>query len=419
MIVSVREFPSEPLPGDHDVDSLNSALPYHVEYLVDTSSSKGRLIATPPTTSQAAAAVFTVTSRIDLLGSRVSKVFVELFLPLGYPHSVDPSYLPYQLYDGLQGLCSYWRGVVAMRAVLEATGVGDALATASSAAVQWALRDGMGMMGGLVFSYVASSCFDTHVKEFRLFADVINDVALTLDMLASYAGPNGRLYILSLSTIGKTMCGISAGATKGRITQHFSRHGNMADLTAKESTQETLVSLLGMIGGVWMANLLQHLSYSVTWILFGILTLVHVWANYKAVKLLKLTTLNPERTRECMKGVVDVLLHERGDPELVDALTRIPEPEEVDESLARSTINLLFPAQLVNPPAIHVEHFSFADLFCNEKYIIGTARDGKLVIYLSLGATSEDELMAHIHGIIVQAMLKTTKGAVNRDLMKR
>lgn len=44
-------------------------------------------------------------------------------------------YLEYQIYDSLQGLCSYLRGVVSTSAVLAAAGVGDAEATAMSAAM--------------------------------------------------------------------------------------------------------------------------------------------------------------------------------------------------------------------------------------------------------------------------------------------
>ena len=39
----------------------------------------------------------------DIFRSPV-KVLRKLFLPLGYPHSVGSTYLPYQMYDGLQGL---------------------------------------------------------------------------------------------------------------------------------------------------------------------------------------------------------------------------------------------------------------------------------------------------------------------------
>mmetsp|Transcript_30668 Transcript_30668/g.67366 ORF Transcript_30668/g.67366 Transcript_30668/m.67366 type:complete len:284 (+) Transcript_30668:81-932(+) len=188
------------------------------------------------------------------------RIFVNLFLPIGYPHSTGEGYLAYQVYDSLQGICSYLRGVVSTSAVLMAAGVGDAEATAMSAAVAWAMRDGLGMIGGLLFSYLASSQFDQCVKEYRLFADIINDVGLTLDMLAPYAGRSRVLYVTSLATVCKTMCGMAAGATKGSITHHFAIRGNMADLNAKESTQETLVSLLGMIMGIGLARYLHSLE---------------------------------------------------------------------------------------------------------------------------------------------------------------
>lgn len=46
----------------------------------------------------------------------------DLFLPLGYPQSVRPEYMSYQMYDSLQGLCSYLRGVVSTSALLTAAG---------------------------------------------------------------------------------------------------------------------------------------------------------------------------------------------------------------------------------------------------------------------------------------------------------
>jgi hypothetical protein len=39
---------------------------------------------------------------------------------------------------------------------------------------------------------------------------------------------------------------LPAGATKGVITLHFALTNNVADLAAKEGTQETLVTLLGL-----------------------------------------------------------------------------------------------------------------------------------------------------------------------------
>ena len=71
---------------------------------------------------------------IDTINS-LKKLSQDLFLPIDYPSSVADGYIEYQFYDSLQGLCSYLRGVVSTSAVLSATGVGDAEATAMSAAM--------------------------------------------------------------------------------------------------------------------------------------------------------------------------------------------------------------------------------------------------------------------------------------------
>jgi hypothetical protein len=47
------------------------------------------------------------------------------FLPVGYPTSVRPEYMTYQIYDSLQALCSYLRGVLCVHAVLVGAGVGQ------------------------------------------------------------------------------------------------------------------------------------------------------------------------------------------------------------------------------------------------------------------------------------------------------
>jgi hypothetical protein len=62
-------------------------------------------------------------------------ILSELFLPRDYPHSVHSGYLEYQLYDSIQGLCSYVRGTLSTSAILTIAGVGDAQATSWGAAM--------------------------------------------------------------------------------------------------------------------------------------------------------------------------------------------------------------------------------------------------------------------------------------------
>jgi hypothetical protein len=316
----------------------------------------------------------------------------DLFLPLGYPDTVPDTYLSYQLYDSLQGLCSYLRGVWCAAAVLEAAGVGDATASAWAVAITWMTKDGYAIIGGLLYSYSAAHLFDGHVKEFRLLADVMNDIGLTLDMAAPHIPKHHLPYWAGTAVLCKTICGISAGATKGSITQHFAIAGNMADLNAKEATQETLMSLLGMILGVTAANLLVGHDDDnnndpdrriTSWTIFIVLTIVHVWANWKGVMLLRLRTLNRARADLvfaewlCQSATIDGDIRQEynsgssqkkknGDDdkdkkpkpphgsnheekatvstvELPPAIIRLPTPDDVHESLWASFRHILFP----------------------------------------------------------------------------
>lgn len=374
------------------------------------------------------------------------RVLIDLFLPVGYPQSVRPEYMSYQIFDSLQGLCSYLRGVVSTGALLTAAGVGNAEATAMSAAMTWAMRDGLGMVGGLLFSYSTSSLFDSYVKEFRLFADIINDVGLTLDMVAPHAGPDRVLYVTSMGTICKVMCGIAAGATKGSITQHFCLRGNMADLNAKEGTQETLVSLIGMLLGIALARYLHGMEQRdesftavVSWTIFVFLTIVHVWANYVGVKVLRLRTLNRERAAEALSGVIDQLAVKSLDrcsgssPTLEDSMNSIPTPEEVSESLWSSTRTLLFTGRVrlgVRATKI-LDKLSpdevislLMEEFAADHYFLSIIGKRTISVALRVGATDHDELQAFVHAMTIQkcvelGALKKDSNAIRDQLIKR
>lgn len=267
-------------------------------------------------------------------------------------------------------------------------------------------------------------CSYSDLQEFRLFADVINDVALTLDMLAPAAG-DYSMWVLSLSTLCKTMCGMSAGATKGRITQHFAReNGNMADLTAKESTQETLVSLMGMIGGVLVARMLEDAHTLVTWCIFLVLTALHVWANYKGVMLLRLATLNPERTQVLLKDTVQAISSsyiseirrlsdaqpmkdastESISPRLPSTMENLLSPDQISESFLSSMSTLLYPTLLVARP-LDPSRLDCLDVFQQEKYVLAHGGGRFVYIWLCVGATKSDELQSYVHAMVMQALL--------------
>ena len=103
----------------------------------------------------------------------------------------------------------------------------------------------------------------------------------------------GRVCTLCVSNACRAVCGVSGGSSKAILSSHFAKAGNIGELNAKDSSQETVVSLIGMwIGGLIVSNVHGTIE---TWCCLIPLLALHLWANWKAVKSVRLTSLNNNR----------------------------------------------------------------------------------------------------------------------------
>ncbi|CAK9165969.1 unnamed protein product [Ilex paraguariensis] len=112
--------------------------------------------------------------------NQVSRRILEAFVPEGFPSSVTPDYIPFQIWDLLQGLSTYVRTMLSTQALLSAIGVGEKSATVIGATFQWFLRDLTGMLGGVLFTFYQGSNLDSNAKMWRLVADLMNDLDLAI-----------------------------------------------------------------------------------------------------------------------------------------------------------------------------------------------------------------------------------------------
>lgn len=133
---------------------------------------------------------------------------------------------------------------------------------------------------------------DGDCKKWRLFADIVNDTAMFFELLVPFA-TDFSLHVLCITTAMKAIVGVAGNATRASITQHQAIKGNMADVSAKDGSQETCVNLLASIVGVFMLALFNEGPQE--WYIFFLLTAVHLIANYLAVKSLIFTHLNNVR----------------------------------------------------------------------------------------------------------------------------
>ncbi|TRZ06544.1 hypothetical protein HGM15179_020563, partial [Zosterops borbonicus] len=226
---------------------------------------------------------------------RLRRAAARVLLPQGFPDSVSPDYGPYQCWDSLQALCSSLAGSLSTRAVLEAVGVGDGAATVSGAALTWLLRDGVGIVTRIVFVWLQGSHLDCEAKQWRFAADLLNDVALVMEILAPHWLSLGPA-LLVMAAAARCVVGVAGGATRAALAVHQARRDNVADVAAKDSSQETLVNGAGLLLSLLLLPLLDGRP-RLTWAVLLLLLAAHLGSNLAALSCLTLTSLNRPRLR--------------------------------------------------------------------------------------------------------------------------
>uniref|UniRef100_A0A2P2LIL8 Uncharacterized protein MANES_01G027700 n=1 Tax=Rhizophora mucronata TaxID=61149 RepID=A0A2P2LIL8_RHIMU len=189
---------------------------------------------------------------------------------------------------------SCYFALISFKALLSAIGVGEKSATVIGATFQWFLRDLTGMLGGILFTLYQGSNLDANAKMWRLVADLMNDLGMLMD-LVSPLFPASFVFVVCFGSLSRSFTGVAGGATRAALTQHFALQNNAADISAKEGSQETMATMIGMAVGMLLARLTMGHPFAI-WFSFLSLTFFHMYANYRAVCCLALTSLNTERS---------------------------------------------------------------------------------------------------------------------------
>lgn len=379
--------------------SLSSTQQVMVEEWTGSSSSKLSMTATissSPSISR---------RRFDSRFKSARRHMLSAFVPEGFPGSVTTDYAPFQLWDSLQGLSTYIRTMLSTQALLSAIGVGEKSATVIGATFQWFLRDFTGMLGGILFTFYQGSNLDSNAKMWRLVADLMNDLGMLMDLISPLF-PSAFVFIVCLGSLSRSFTGVASGATRAALTQHFALQDNAADISAKEGSQETVATMAGMAIGMLLARVTMGHSLAI-WFSFLLLTIFHMYANYRAVRCLSLNTLNGERSSILLQNFMET--------------GKVLSPQKV------STEEHILPLWL-NPwssqnfrhlyKRIHlgvkVSSLSDADMmelfhcagtyYKKAKYLL-LQRKGTITIVMHKDSTQADVLQSYVHALVMANLL--------------
>ncbi|XP_040452218.1 RUS family member 1 isoform X3 [Falco naumanni] len=370
--------------------------------------------------------------------SGLRRAAARVLLPQGYPESVSPDYLQYQCWDALQALCSTLTGALATRAVLQAVGVGDSAATVTGATLTWVLRDGVGMVTRIAFAWLQGTRLDCEAKQWRLAADVLNDVALVLELLAPAWPPTGPA-LLTLAAAVKVplpqcIVGVAGGATRAALAVHQARRDNMADVAAKDSSQETLVNGAGLLLALLLLPLLEGRPW-LTGLVVTLLLVTHLGANVGAVGALRLPTLNRPRLRLALGGALRGVA--RGDGALAHhpiwedgGVINVPSPEDVNprEPLLpgfSTRLNLHLGAPLHRLVKSEAEFKKALECGTEDYIIVLRPSQGWVGVGLRQGAPPDTPLRACAQALLLEELLGpdlplgAPMGAALRPLQRR
>lgn len=193
----------------------------------------------------------------------------------------------------MQAFFSTINSLLANRALLKGLGVGDASSSATFALLLTICKDATSRIAVIVFAHRFGLAIEPDAKRYRFLADLCNDSAFFFELASPYLGPWAKMCALGVGEALRATCGVAAGASKAALSAHFARLDNLAELNAKEASQETAVGLMGLLCGTLVVNYIQGpravLGSMIAFVL------AHLWMNYLAVRSVVLNTFNRQR----------------------------------------------------------------------------------------------------------------------------
>ncbi|XP_021910122.1 protein root UVB sensitive 3 isoform X2 [Carica papaya] len=306
--------------------------------------------------------------------------------------------------------------MLSTQALLSAIGVGEKSATVIGATFQWFLRDLTGMLGGVLFTCYQGSNLDSNAKMWRLVADLMNDLGMLMDLLSPLF-PSVFILVVCLGSLSRSFTGVASGATRAALTQHFALQDNAADISAKEGSQETMATMIGMAIGMLLAHVTMGNPLAI-WFSFLSLTIFHMYANYRAVRCLVLTSLNFERICILLKHFIET--------------GRVLSPEQVSymehvlplwATLWKSkNAKLLIKNIQLGSRVSSLDHVEMMDLLHSArssnkkaKYLL-IKRKHIINVIMHKDATATDVLQSYIHALVLGNFMNGSKALHSESL---
>ncbi|KAI8800379.1 vitamin B6 photo-protection and homoeostasis-domain-containing protein [Cladochytrium replicatum] len=265
----------------------------------------------------------------------------QAFLPKGFPHSVTTDYLPYTLYNFAHSVTGTITGTLSMQSLLLALGMSASQSITLAATTNWIIKDGFGLLGGVIYASVVSNRFDANPKRFRFVAALMLQVATIAEMMTPLF-PGCFLLMASASNIMKNISYLATSATRASMHKGFAREDNLGDITGKSGAQNTAAGLVGTGCGIVISWILEGTGMGgagmagsfALWSVFVPLCAINLGSAYIANVKVATRSMNQQRLELAWGPGLDQIISRwtrgtRPRKALMDGLVLVAGPEDV------------------------------------------------------------------------------------------
>lgn len=220
----------------------------------------------------------------------------KVYFPENYPDSVGENFGKYSGWLMIQNTVGSAAYVLSTSALLTSVvGLSSTTALPLAATINWVLKDGLGSFGMILYAAYYGRGFDLDCKRTKFRADVLFNIGVFLELLTPLV-PQLFLPLASVANVAKGIGGLSAGASKAAINKTLALKDNLGDITAKLYSQGITAYLLGMMLGIQLTIFLSSTtSLAPAWLAFSLLTTIHLYSSYKALKFIQINHLSQQK----------------------------------------------------------------------------------------------------------------------------
>lgn len=222
------------------------------------------------------------------------------------PEGVTPAYYRYASWRNFQRLINANLQVFGTQSLLMGLGIKTKSLAASSAVLNWVLKDALGKIVRMFWASKMSGKFDSDAKRWRFRASLLYATGNGME-ITTYLFPQLFLLFATVANCCKQMSMLTCSSTRTALYNSF-RDGtreNIGDITAKGEASIAIVDLLGIATGVSLSRLVGTSPRSVIAI-YLILQSLEIFAIYRMMRTVQFRVLNFERLIQVLQDFVEM-----------------------------------------------------------------------------------------------------------------